>query len=177
MDRDEFITFRGCLHYYSWRLNEALLTRKCNVKSTTRILDHNVEEFSQVHKFIDKAMTSCEGPKSICNPPFERWLKVNIDASWSDNGAMLAFVVHNYEGKLLFLTTKMISYESCFIVEAQALLWVWIMLIVAPRRGLFGLLMHKIWLMRCWGLMKQKDALYGRLSLLWWAIWQGMSGN
>lgn len=56
-------------------------------------------------------------------PSHERWLKVNVDASWNKSGKTSTFVAHDHMGKLLYLSSKLTSADTPFLVEAQASCW------------------------------------------------------
>lgn len=124
MGREEFITFMGCLFYTVWSFrNKILFTGNGYLGDATNELDFKVEEFTQDLRPSQRTKASCSYTESVWTPPLEGWIKINVDASWSDNSATLVFVVCDHNGKLLFLSFKNTDAPSSFLAEVQALRW------------------------------------------------------
>lgn len=56
-------------------------------------------------------------------PLLEGWIKVNVNASHCNTKAALAFAIKDHKGKLLLLSTMILSCTSSFLAEVKGLKW------------------------------------------------------
>lgn len=139
------MTFIGCLLYKVWMCrNKVIMIGKHNIHETAKYLNYMVEEFHMSFNFSKCGKPSCSVNGSTWFFPLAGWIKVNVDATWSEHGVAVAFVVWDFKGKLLFLSSTTTSCMSLFLVEVKLCDRLWIMLSNASGNRSFGTLMHNM---------------------------------
>lgn len=89
----------------------------------------------QVMDFVVSDSDDAEGPMELFmasgsiehseewSSPSQRWFKINSDVVVSNGGSILAFIVRDYRGDVIEMTSKLSGHKYAFEVELVALIW------------------------------------------------------